>query len=315
MPPREQEKALSSKRDLFLCFDRRGIPLYLERRPGEIGLAHRIIEHILTLEVEQLLDDNNPHALSLFRDCLVKAYGLAGKPPVLILDQIDDFLRNSHLRTGFLAQLGPLLACTVSKIPGLDDFPCRWVLSCRQDFHGELSAWLQDVLLQARESGRTELANLPSDLKVDDRFHDYGLPLIGQPTRDVSLIDSAESAFLAAIRKPLTLLDNDTKRYRIIFENDGDKLLARAFARARHRRPQDALLTELQIVLHHLLECGVGTPEGLLVKVPLEASELDQTIIEALHSHLRRALERAFPLERSTEFVKQGRARALFGLT
>lgn len=231
-----------------------GFPVAVERRPGEAGLALRLVDQIVELPPGETLADDDPATFRRFAAWMARAHDVAGKPPVLLLDQVDDFLRNDVLRDAALARLGPLLAATAHPVAALGGFPCRWVLCCRRDFQGEVSAWLQDALLQAREAGIGSLGALPSDLKGNDRFHDYGLPLMGQPTPGANLLDAAQSAFLRAITQPLSLADDrGHPRYPVRFKDEGAVRLARAFARARQRRPHEALVPELQVVLSHLL--------------------------------------------------------------
>jgi formylglycine-generating enzyme required for sulfatase activity len=291
-----------------------GFPVCLERRPGEPGLARRLVDHIVEIPSSERLGDDDPTTFRRFASWMARAHELAGKPPVLLLDQVDDFLRNDLLRDHALARLGPLLAATAHPVAALGGFACRWVLCCRRDFQGEVSAWLQDALLQAREARFGGLGTLPSDLKGDDRFHDYGLPLFGLPTPGENLFDAAQSAFLRAITQPLSLVDDrGHPRYPVRFENEGEMRLARAFARARQRRPHDALVPELQVVLRHLMDSTSAKASGFIT-VQFDEDALDRIVVEALNTHLIRALEHAFPLERNVEAMRQRRARALLAL-
>ena len=152
------------------------VPVSLERHPGEPGLAHRLAGDLLELPGGTTVADQEPEA---FADWVREARILAGSPPVLILDQVDDVLRNPNVREQALARLGPLMAATAQRLPGLQDPPCRWLLCYRHEFHGEVVEWMDDVLAEARRQGRTGLDTLPHDLNDADRCHAWPMPVLG----------------------------------------------------------------------------------------------------------------------------------------
>lgn len=295
-----------------------GFPVSIERRPGEPGLARRLLDDLLILPPDVHIADDSDGVCDEFARWIGHARTLAGgRPPVLILDQIDDVLRlPDSKRDEVLARLGPLVAATARRLPGDGGFPCRWLFCYRQEFHGDVGEWLQDVLKQARSAGRGGLDALPHNL-AGELFDSWAVPVMGAVRGgDGGQPDAARDAFLRAITQPLELRGRDgVRRYTFRFHGNGAERLADAFARARVAQPKAPLVPELQVVLSHLIGRAVPDPDGtLLLNVPDDPGELDQQIDDALAAHLSWAIEEAFPLGRNAAVGRASRARALLVL-
>ena len=290
-----------------------GCPVSVERHPGEPGLARRLVADLLALPADTSLADDDPRLFAEFAGWIAHAHAAAKTPPILILDQVDDFLREDDRREEALARLGPLMAATARRSPDGGGYPCRWVLCYRHEFHGEVDQWLRDVLLQAQRAERAGLEELPHDLHPPDRFHSWVIPLMGTPPPGEAAYPIAQRAFLDAIERPLLLkTDGGERQYGETFSGDGAQRLADAFARARLAVPNAPLVPELQIVLGHLLGQATSGPDGArLVAVSDDAEALDAQIDDALAAHLRRALTEAFPSGRSEAVARRGRAQAV----
>ena len=232
-----------------------GYPVSVERHPGEPGLARRLVGDLLVLPQDTSLADGAPGLLAEFVDWIAHAHTLAKKPPILILDQVDDFLRDADRRDEALARLGPLMAATAHRLPDVGGYPCRWLLCYRHEFHGEVDEWLRDVLLQARGRDDAEIAELPHDLHPPDRFHSYVIPPMGTPRPGEDAHTAARRSFLDAIDRPLMLKTNSggARRYGETFVGGGAQRVADAFGRARIKNRNAPLVPEFQIVMGHLL--------------------------------------------------------------
>jgi formylglycine-generating enzyme required for sulfatase activity len=291
------------------------VPVCLERRAGEPGLASRLLKDLFDVPDSFELSDDRPDLFGEFATWIAQANRLSGKPPVIILDQADDFLRQPDRRDDALARLGPLMAATARRLPGQRGFPCRWVLCYRHEFHGEVAEWLQDVLLHARRLGRAGLDALLYELTDPDRLHSWAVPVMGTAAPGQNAFDAARKAFLDAIQRPLTLQRPEGgPQYTLRFEDQGAERLAEAFARARVQEPNAPLAPELQVVLGHLLDHASSGADGEVIHVPPDPAALDTRIADALGAHLRRALEDAFPLARDETAARLGRAKALLAL-
>ena len=182
----------------------------------------------------------------------------------------------------------------------------------RHEFHGEVKAWLGNVLAQAGES-ETEthgLDSLPHDLSDNERLQTWPLPMFGTPPPGEK--DAAADAFLEAIQRPLRNQKPDgASQYSIRFRNAAR--LAAAFARARSRSPTKPLVPALQVVLRHLLDGATETDGPYVVEVPEAERDLDDLIVDALFEHVRQALQEAF-VGRDREAARKARARALLAL-
>ncbi len=298
-----------------------GRPAAFERHADEPGLTGRLLGDLLApAEAIQIADDDH----RAFVERLLQAARLAGRPPVLVLDQLEDLLRPGKERARAVA--GTLLAASVQRQPGYHAPPCRWVLAYRQEFHGEVCGWLADVLgeVPGTDLDLADASGLPHDLSGPERFHAWTLPTLGMPSAgSENRAGEAAEAFRQAIETPLVLRHQDGEpRYRWRFAADGAARLARAFAATRLARPVAPLVPELQVVLAHLLAAS-GEPEGdevVEIEVPAEPGEL---IDRALEEHLRRALDAAFPSAKKaaariadawTADVRTSRTRALLAL-
>ena len=286
---------------------REGVPVAITRHPHEAGLARRLLDDLI--EDAPHVEDHDGRA---FAARLEEIGHLAREPPVLIVDQLEEILRTRSAR----ARFGPLLAATSQPRAGADVPPCRWVLAMRKEYHGEIAAWMRDVLEEARELGSPEhseaLLTLPHDLSSPHRFHSMPLPPLATTSSGRGAHEKARAIFLDAIVKPLRLRDGKgAPRYPGNFAPGHAQRLAEAFAEARIAQPDAPLGPELQVVLAHLLQRRTGDPEGAsAIEVPEDPGSL---LGEALENHLRRALDTAFPAT-SAGSDRTRRTRALLAL-
>ncbi len=272
----------------------------LVRHPQEPGLAQRLLADLVTSEASAM-DEGD---WRIFAERLEEVADLAGEAPVLIVDQFEDLFRSDDTEPA-RAFFGPLLAATVQ---GRSTPVCRWILGYREEFHGEVVAWLEDVLAEARARRLPGIDSLPHHLTTPDRFHAQSLTPLGSSLPGADPKKTAAAAFLAAIETPLELRSEDGARhYPWRFEAGGAERLAKSFADARVARPEAPLLPELQVVLAHLL---ARAGEDGVITVPEDLGDL---IDQALEDHLARALEAAFPVDESAG-ARTGRARALLAL-
>lgn len=281
-----------------------GLPVALLRHPAEPGLASRALGELLEGEIEVA-----DHDYARFLALLGEAERLAGQTPLLVVDQLEELLRPGAAAAR--ARLGLLLAASAPRRPGAATPACRWLLSYRQDQHGELKAWLRDVLAEARRDG-LPTGDLPGALDRPDRFHHFVLLPLATPRAGAAPLEEATRIFREVIARPLELKGPDgSPRYPYAFTPGGAERLARSFAATRLARPEDPLTPELQVVLAHLMERARRDEGGFFrIEVPEDVSA---SIDRALEAHLRRALESAFP-EDSADPAGQ-RARALLVLS
>ncbi len=282
-----------------------GSSVALVRHPQEPGLAGRLLGDLL----DGIGDDIADSDWRGFVDRLAEVERLAGEAPLLVLDQFEDVLRGDNAAAR--ARLGVLMAATVQRRPGIDEPPCRWLLAYRNEYHGEVLAWLEDVLQEVTQAPPGfSPAVLPHDLSTPERFQSLTLTPLATPPPTGDPLAEATRVFQAAIEKPLRARGPDgAERYSLRFAPGHAERLARTFAEARLRRPSSPLVPELQVVLAHLLDRAA--PDGT-VTVPDDPGDL---VEEALADHLRRALEAAFPATdpRDTRAATR-RARALLAL-
>jgi hypothetical protein len=277
-----------------------GYAVSVERAPGDAGLAQRLLRDLLDPIAAINVGAADSGLPSQFGRLISQVHALSGKPAVLVLDQIDDVLRNAESRNQGLARIGPLLAATAQRLPGIQGFACKWILCYRHEFHGEVRAWLGDVLAQARMSRSDGLASLPHDLSDIQKSHDWALPVMGKPPPGDQGGKQSKRAFLAAIVQPLGLMEGGRPRYPYAFSVDGAERLAMKFADARQAQPDAPLVPELQVLLNHLLQrdTQIGSSDSFEtpVTIPVPSDEyLDGEITHALANHLERALRGAFP--------------------
>ncbi len=307
-----------------------GQPVALVRRPQEPDLAGRLLGDLLEDAADPTFsggDGLGPEVRG-FIDRLLEVRRLTGRPPLLVIDQLEDLLRpqggppapTSAAGRRPLSTFGILLAASALPRPALDGPTCRWLLTYRQEFHGELVTWLRDVLHDVPAERLASLRGLPSDLSGDQHWHCMVCPPLGAPAAGgrrpgTDPVSETARVFQAAIEAPLALTDaGGAPRYRYRFGGDGAARLARAFAMARAARPDAALTPELQVVLAHLLAGAEATDGEAVIEVPEDPGRL---IDEALEDHLRRALDAAFPAGRKgarAADARTGRARALLAL-
>ncbi len=183
-----------------------GRPVGLVRHPAEAGLAGRLMADLVDDEGGGHAGDD-PRA---FVDRLAAIRRMAGeRPPVLVIDQLEDLfqggVRAARAAAG-RAVLGPLLAASAQRLPGTIDPPCRWLLAYRQELHGRLLEWLEDVLRDARAAGREDIGALPHDLSEPSRFVARALRPLATPPPDADdPLEAATRIFLDAIEKPLRI--------------------------------------------------------------------------------------------------------------
>ena len=307
-----------------------GRPVALVRHPAEAGVASRLIGDLLDGPLwgdrggkhgAEPVDDSDAPG---FVERLAEVERLAGVTPVLVLDQFEDVLHEDAPAARTV--LGPLMAASVARRPGLVAPPCRWLIAYRQELFGQLDLWLGDVLADARvlpssippgerTAGVAGIEALPHDLSQPERFHSMTLPPLATPSpvgRD--WLAESTRVFLAAIEKPLSsssgsplpLGEGSEGLGAWHFPPGHAERLAHAFAEARLACPDAPLAPELQVVLAHLL--AQAGADGRIT-VPDDPGPL---IDQALDDHLRRALETAFPEGTSARATR--RARALLAL-
>ncbi len=282
-----------------------GKPVAFDRHPTEPGLKTRLLADLLESDPEgKPVEAKNDRE---FVDLLLAVRGLAaGQIPVLVIDQFESLLKSGA--EWALAELGPLLAASAQRLPGLEGPVCRWLLAYRQEYHGRVIEWLEDVLREARRSGLHGIDSLPHDLSDSSRFAEWPLlPLGTPPAGSAAPLQAASQVFLDAILKPLS-----HGAFRWAFADGHAERLAQAFGKARLRQPDDPLAPQLQVVLAHLLERVEEPAKHQIaeVTVPEETGEL---IDRALQQHLRRSLDRAFPHGLDSA-ARQDRTRALLVL-
>ena len=195
-----------------------GYRVSVDLHPGDPGLAERLLRRLLELPESLPLRDDDDLQWEAFATWVKHAGALAKKPPIFILDQIDGFLRGApRERDSVLARLGPLMAATATERSDGSGYLCRWILSYRHEFHGQIEPWLRDVLLQARQTESPGLDLLPYDLGTPDRFQSWPVPVVGTPDPGWGIEDIAKT-FLQAIERPLTAkINGDERRYRTTF--------------------------------------------------------------------------------------------------
>jgi len=211
------------------------------------------------------------------------------------------------------------MATTVRRDPITHEFPCRWILCYRDDFHGEIDAWLRDLLGQARRAGRDVDESWPTDLSGPEYVRSWPMPLMGMPQPGTDPRAAAKVSFLNAIQQPLTVQRPDGRlQYPVVFRDDGADRLADAFAEVRLKNPRAPLVPELQVVLGHLLNRAGWTPgAACIIDVARDPQALDDQIKHALATHLDAALINAFPVrqdEAAEEVARVSRARLLLAL-
>lgn len=294
---------------------RQGYPVSLDWHPDESGVVAKIAAE--WFNVPGGFDPKDDDLDGFLRLVAEARRGADDKPPIILLDQLDDALRRRDGGEDALARLGPLMAATARRLDHSRGYACRWVLCYRHEFHGTVAKWLEDVLHQARANGRKGLELVPYDLSGHDRVHGWVLPVMGTP--QPGAVDGQEvavTAFLQAIQKPLEQSRSEGARKESVrFEAEGARRLAEAFARARARDREQPLVPELQVVLSHLQSQARVSADGVrLVRVPANEEDLDREIDSALIAHVGRALDEAFPFEVDQDAPSQAKARVLIAL-
>ena len=285
------------------ALDGEAIPVALDDRPAEAGLGRRLVAGLLAgdewpPEAGPPLEETDSDGFAAY---LRQARRLAGKAPVLIVDQFEELFHQPERR----GAAGLLLAASLRDQPSVGAPPVRWVLAYRQEFHGDVRTWLRDVLADARRAGTPGVDSLPHDLSGIRRSRDWALRAFGTPRPGEP--GDVEAAFRAAIEAPLAALDDDGEpRYALRFAGDGAARMAAAFAESRCRAPEAPLVPELQVVLAKLVrDASDGEVRG--------DDDPSRLISEALEEHLKGALDRVFP-PTLTQSPRTARSRALLAL-
>ena len=268
------------------------------RHPTEAGIAAHLLGDLTEDGGDEKIDPRS------FVESLVAVHRQADRPPLLVIDQFEAVLKEGEEQAR--GALGTLLAASAQRVPGFEGSACRWLLAYRQEYHGRLVEWLEDVLREVRDLGAEQIDTLPHDLSSSSRFAAWPLRPLATPTEG-DPVDAAARVFLDVIEKPLGL-----QRWPWKFAPGHAERLAHAFAEARVARPNAPLVPELQVVLAHRFE-QAGEPVGdepVIIKVPHEPGEL---IDRALEEHLRRSLDSAYA-DAVGDSARKARSRALLVL-
>lgn len=248
------------------------IPEALHRAPHSPDVAADLIRQLLA-PAPPVTDPAS------FVAALEDIHHLAGRPPVLVLDQFEELWKGDDAPAA-RAHLGPYLAATARTGPDGATPLCRWLLAYRWEFHPAVDSWLGDVLREARAAG-APVAGLPYDLKAGSRHATWELPVFGTAPSGRHDPGAARSAFHEAITRPL-----DGTRWHMP-PPDADRLAA-AFAAAREAQPERPLVPELQVMLARLVE---ASDDGTL-RVP---DDVEQGITHALRDHVEQSIRRILP--------------------
>lgn len=281
-------------------------PCALISHPAEPLLGPRIV---LQLFEDYEMGDKELSPTQ-FANEIIACRRAVGGPPVIIIDQFEDLFRIDASRAG-LARLGPLISATVQLTPEVHGPLCYWVLSYRQEFHGEVSEWLSDALKEARRQNIAGIESLPHALNGPDRFIGFSVPPLGAGDPGEEETRAPEAAFLDSILRPLRLKFSDGKaRYPWTMSDDSASRLAAAFGHARAAQPEAPLVPELQVVLARLLETAERKDGALVMEAP---SDLDTLIHSALRDHVVKSIREIFPAAQ-TGNAPTKRASALIAL-
>ena len=193
----------------------------------------------------------------------------AKQAPWILLDQLEEIFKTPDpiVRT----RVALLLAATAKPHGDAAGADVRWVLCYREEFHGDVSRWLQDLF---REDAARAEPSLPADLLPRADWA-WPVPAVGR--------DDPMGCFADAIRRPLTPYPAGTWH---IHESDVNRL-AGAFARTRRTDPAAPLVPELQVVLGRM----VRDAQGGRLQVP---DDIERQITDALHRHLVEVLNEVF---------------------
>ncbi|MBK8254156.1 MAG: ATP-binding protein [Polyangiaceae bacterium] len=282
----------------------------LDRMPDEPGLVARLVVDLAELAKHQHINDLD---LEAFVQLLHKLRDVSSQPPVLVIDQFEDAFRPER-RDESLSRIGPLFATLAQNaLPQNEGFLCQVVLVYRQEFHGAVTGWLEDVLRQARAKGTPNVAGLPRNLKRAPFYRERALPLLADLPNAQNPENAAFETFLSIVKAPLDLKGTDgTHFYKLAFAPGADERLARAFAKARIAQPWAPLSPELQVILHQLVETAKrGEPRSDGLRELTVPPNVEDLLREALQSHLENQLKTAFQADPDSA---KTRARALLAL-
>ncbi|MDI1483607.1 hypothetical protein QHF84_43825 [Polyangium sp. y55x31] len=268
----------------------RGRPTALPEMPNEPPVLRQLLDKLASLPPGYELPVGD---VAAFFDHLARLQP-ARDPPILILDHFEYVMRSEDCDAR-LAVLGRALAETAAKPLPDGRFRCQWVFAYRQEYHGAIVSWLEDVLAKVCVSDSEAEGSLPRDLTLPDYWSEYPLLPFGEPPAGGDAARS-EELFLEAIEAPLGREKEDgSLRYPVLFVEGAAQKLAAAFARARVDRPRAPLVLELQAVLHRLYKTTDPDDDGIRrLHVP---DDIDALIRSALHDlfhlELADALEHA----------------------
>ena len=221
----------------------------VDSRPEDRGVWSRLASRLLRSSGDVLDQD-----YCQFADLLAEISEAERKAPVLILDQFERvFTSGSHA----LAWIGPALAKTAVRLPN-HRYACQWILAYRQEFHGEVFRFLEDVLAQATDDwpdlGRESWV---SDLTGAGGYDVWILPPLGLPSkrerrtehpdRTDAIRERATESFLRAIEKPLKLSDENGRVFPYSFAPGHALRLAKKFGELRCEHRDAPLTPELQV--------------------------------------------------------------------
>lgn len=263
-----------------------------EHEPAPVALVElphqpRLTDALMAQLVEGAapVDDQNPVAIA-------EAFAAVPGGPICVLDQFEEVFAAAD--PAARARVGLALAATVLGTRRV----VRWVLAYRDDFHGRVTRWLGDVLVDAR-AAKWPTSGLRFDLATARAVADVPLALFGDPIGGEDPRSAARRAFAEAIERPLRA-PGATWGWRV--EPKTRDALADAFAAARvddtDRRaatgdPDAApLVPELQVVLARLMD-RAGDDHLLCLESEDPRAAADALIGNALRDHLCDALDEA----------------------
>lgn len=223
-----------------------GTPVAYEQNPQykSFNLAQRILNRILRHPSDTYLLVKK-REIEFFVEALGYASKESNSTPVVVLDQLEAVLRSRKARKNIKEMIAETIVSTNDRRSPL----CKWVLSFRKEFEGEVREWLGCELESLGSGG----PGMDIDLAQEEYLRCWELPPFGGTFDHLGYTERLERTtgeFLCAIKKPL-----ECKNYQDIkFVGDGARRLAREFALKRMRDVESPLLPDLQIVLGRVYE-------------------------------------------------------------
>ena len=259
-----------------------GVGVAYRRLPFSGPPAADLVTQLFAVPPERAGNDDAAWLLEALRI----ARAQSGVPPVLVLDQAEELWKGAdgdREPAARRAELGRLLGATAAVVQPWSDPVGRWVLAYREEVHGRLHPWLQDVHQELRrEPGNAGLGR--RDLSGPEEFRPFPLRPLGQTLEGDR--ESAEAAFLDALERPLEARRDGGRAFDWSFAGDGARRLARAFAAKRVEPSSAPLVPELQVVLYRLMEEARERGERKL----RVSGDVEELIGTALEDHLRLTL-------------------------